>query len=103
MASRQAPNVDGHRARVHGGARAPDLIDDLLPRKNAVRVFHQELKEPIFRRAEVDVPTIARYPKGRQIDDHLSQLQASPLGTSPYSPKESPDSGKQLGDAQRLD
>jgi hypothetical protein len=37
-------------------------------------VLHQELKEPIFRRAEVDVPTIARYAKSRQIDNYLSQL-----------------------------
>ena len=99
----QAPDVDVDGARVHDGVRAPDLIDDLLARKGAVRVLHQELKEPIFRRAEVDVPTIARHPKGRQINHYLSELQASAFGMSPSPPQESPDSGEQLGDAERLD
>ena len=30
----------------------------------------------------MDVPAVARNPEGRQIHQYLSQLQASPLGTS---------------------
>jgi hypothetical protein len=95
--------MDVDRAKVHDGVRAPDLIDDLLARKDAVRVLHQEPEELKFRRAEVDVPAVPGYPKGRQIHHHLSELQASAFGMSPSSPKESPESGDQLGDAARLD
>ena len=70
----QAPHVDVYRASFHDGVRTPDLIDDLLTRKRAVRVFHQEPKEPKFCRAKVDVPAIARYPEGRQIHHYLSLL-----------------------------
>src|SRR5437588_2358168 len=70
----QAPHVDVYRASFHDGVRTPDLIDDLLTREDAVRVLHEELKEPKFCRAEVDVPAIAHYPEGRQIHHYLSQV-----------------------------
>jgi hypothetical protein len=36
--------------------------------------LHEELKQPKFCRAKVDVPAIARYSEGGQIHHYLSRL-----------------------------
>jgi hypothetical protein len=61
----QAPHVDVHGTRFHVGSRTADFFNDLLVREDAVRMLHQEPEQPKFCRAKVDVPAIARYPKGR--------------------------------------
>src|SRR6185312_9579134 len=50
----QPADMDVDGALVDIDVRAPDAIEQLLPREHTARPFHQELQQPVFGRTQID-------------------------------------------------
>src|SRR5215813_4022423 len=70
----QAPNVHIHSALLDEDMVAPDMIEQLRARIDALGMRHHEVQETKFRRTECEVPLVAAYAVAHGIESQSSAL-----------------------------
>src|SRR5579864_3261017 len=73
----QAADVNVHAPRGHEAVRAPDGIEKLVARENAVRPRSQVVEQPEFERAERNSLPGMTYAIGLRIDGQLADLDSA--------------------------
>lgn len=99
----QAADMDVDRALVEIGVAAPNAVEQLLAREHPAWPKHQELKQPVFGRAEMQLVAGPMYPARLPVDNKVAGSQAR-RGLSGIGPaQQRPDTGDELGNRERLD
>ncbi len=90
------------RAFLDLAAGAPDRIEQLVAAEHAARVFHEELDQAVFGRADLQLPAAPFHPVRHRVEPEVARLDRLAGQRGPHAPQHGRDAGQQFARGERL-